>query len=112
MDNHSNQEPTPAKDKWLATPILMAILTVGGIVGILMLLSGQCSCCEGKAKVDDHHQTEHHSGSGHHDDATHEDHDSDSDEAVTDSTATNDGALETEETELEHVEDDLHEEHE
>jgi hypothetical protein len=92
MENHHHEEPKPT-NKWLATPILMAVIVIAGIVTFLGQVSGQCCDGECKAKNKTEHSTEQHGtthendhGTGNTEHAT-----TDSTHATTDSTAAHDG---------------------
>jgi hypothetical protein len=92
MENHHHEEPKPT-NKWIATPILMAVIVIAGIVTFLGQVSG--SCCEGecKAKNKTEHGTEQHETTTGHDHGA--DHTApstaDTTHATTDSTAAHDG---------------------
>lgn len=72
MENHHDhhEEPKPS-NKWITTPIIMAILVIGCVVTFLGMASG--TCCDGKCN--EKAKTEQH-GTGHEEEhgTTHDDH--------------------------------------
>jgi hypothetical protein len=54
MENHHHEEPKPT-NKWISTPILMAVIVICCVVGFLNFASGQC--CGGKCDAE--HKKEH-----------------------------------------------------
>jgi hypothetical protein len=55
MENHHHEEPKPT-NKWMATPILLAVVIIGIIAGFLSMKS--TACCDGECK--DKNKTEEH----------------------------------------------------
>lgn len=88
MENHHHEESKPT-NKWISTPILMAVIVIACITGMFSLVSGQC--CEGKC--DEKNKTEQH-GTTHgdeHGEVKNEETVADTTAATTDSTASVDG---------------------
>jgi hypothetical protein len=87
MDNHhDHHENAKPSNKWVATPILLAFLSIAALVTFLSLATGTCcgGTCKDKVKTEEHgvHDTEH----GEHRDNTVEE----NNEALKDSTTTTD----------------------
>lgn len=94
MENH-HEDPKPS-NKWLATPILAAVLFICCVVGFLTIATGQCCGGECKEKTKTEHTTGTHGEEGDHKDVT-----------ATDSTDTVKDS-----TKVEEVHEEGHEEHE
>lgn len=79
-EHHDHQDPKPT-NKWIATPILAAVVVIGLVVGIITLSTGQCcgGKCESKAGTEQ--------GAGHHGETDGGHETTTGDEANTDSTA-------------------------
>jgi len=63
MENHHDHEEPKPSNKWITTPIIMAVLVIGCIVTFLGMASG--TCCSGKCN--EKTKTEQH-GTGHEED--------------------------------------------
>ncbi len=94
MEHNDHEAPKPS-NKWLATPILMAFLTIAALVTFLSFATGTCcggdKCCKEKAKTEEHggeHGTTNEHGTS---ETTNENTASDSTATTTDSTATHEG---------------------
>jgi hypothetical protein len=99
MENHDHEEPKPT-NKWLATPIIMAVCVIAILVCFLSSKSG--NCCDKKCndKAPTEHVTGEHATTGEHGDETNmHPEGADSTAATKDSSATVEGHGEHSESE-------------